>query len=132
MGASLKIIEENSLRAYKEGFEIKVRLNWYRSLPLSCVSVMKLSIDGEIILPERISFIFNDQEYKLNELPELVNIYWFVQDSAILRASMHGKFTSGETHEVEIGIALRMPYIPIGPDKFLTLPTFSKTIQLAS
>ncbi|MGD8779639.1 MAG: DUF6379 domain-containing protein [Ignavibacteria bacterium] len=132
MGASLKIIEDNSLSVTEAGFGIKVRLNWYRSLPLSCVTEVKLTLDGELISPDLLSFICNNKEYNLDELSEQVNEYWYVQDSAKVFVRLPGKIKAGETHELVVGISLKMPYIPVGPGKFLTIPTFYKTVQLAS
>ncbi len=132
MGASLKIIEDNSLHVTEAGFEIKVRLNWYRSLPLSCVTEVKLTLDGETIPPDLLSFIYNKKEYSLGELSEQVNEYWYVQDSAEVFAKLPGKIKAGETHELTVGISLKMPYIPVGPGKFLTIPTFYKTEQHAA
>ena len=131
MGASLDIIEENSFRATEAGFEIKVRLNWYRSLPLSSIVDAKLALDGKAISTEQIKFVYDNKEYKIDELPDQVDTYWFVQDSAVLRAEVKDKINPGEKHEITTVITLKKPYIPVGPGKFLTIPTNYKTVQIA-
>jgi hypothetical protein len=123
MGASVQIIEDNSLKVVDDGFEIGVRLNWYRSLPVSCIENLKLSVDGQPVPSEQITFGINGHAFRLDELNDLVEEFWFVQDSARLHVHQSGKIASGESHAVEAEIALRFPYIAIGPGKFLTNPT---------
>lgn len=131
MGASLQLIENNSLRAREDGYEILVRLNWYRSLPLSCVDSLHMSLDGEPVPAEQILFEINEHQYRLDELPERTEEFWFVQDSARLHVVQPGKVKAGETHQVEAEIAMRFPYIAIGPGKFLTTPTRCTLTQTA-
>lgn len=128
MGSAVKIIQEDSLRVVEDGYEIQVRLNWYRSLPISCVETLRLSLDGEAVQPDQILFEVNDHQYRLDELVEKVEEFWFVQDSVVLRVQQPGKVAVGESHMVEAEIALRFPYIQIGPDRFLTnISTCSET-----
>lgn len=131
MPAAVPLIEENSLRATPDGFEVKVRLNWYRSLPLSCVENVRLILDGEEITPEEISFGINDHVYPVKDLVEKNGEYWFVQDSAVLKVSRPGMITPGDSHTIEAEITLRAPYILVGSGKFLTMPTRYSTVQVA-
>lgn len=132
MGSATKIIQDDSLRATADGFEIEARLNWYRSLPLSCVEIVSLSLDGKQVDPGKILFGINGHQYRLEELDELVEEFWFVQDSAILRVLQAGAVARGETHTIEVEISLRFPYIPVGFGKFLTIPTKYTTTQVAA
>lgn len=118
--AAVSLIEDNSLRVLDTGYEVLIRLLWYRSLPLSCIENIHLSLDGQPVAPELLCFGINDKEFQLSELDELIDEFWFVQDSARLIALQPGKVKSGESHTVEVDITLRFPYIPIGPGKFLT------------
>ena len=43
----IKVVEDGSLQATPSGYQMKLRLKWYRSLPLSCVDRLKLSMDGK-------------------------------------------------------------------------------------
>ena len=128
---AVTLIEDNSLRATPHGFEVKARLNWYRSLPLSCVETVRLSLDGVEIAPADISFGINDHSYSLHEMPELNGETWYVQDSVILQVKKAGKVIPGETHTIEVEIALRAPYILVGPGKFLTMSTRYSSTQVA-
>ena len=123
MGSSVQLIEDNSLMVLHDGFMVGVRLNWYRSLPVSSVETVNLSVDGEKIPPDQITFEINDHHYRLEELEDLVEEFWFVQDSARLYVHQPGRIAVGESHTVHAKIALRYPYISIGPGKFLTKAT---------
>jgi hypothetical protein len=129
---AVTLIEDNSLRATPDGFEVKVRLNWYRSLPLSCVENVRLSVDGVEITPEDIFFGIDDRSYSLKDMPDLTGETWYVQDSATLQVKNPGKVVSGETHTIEAEITLRAPYIMVGPGKFLTMPTRYSSTQVAA
>ena len=131
MPFAVDLIENNSLRATPGGFEIKVRLNWYRSLPLSCIENIRLSVDSEDIAPEDISFGINTHSYPLKDMADLSGETWYVQDSAVLQVKESGKVASGETHTIEAEITLRAPYIMVGQGKFLTMPTRQSSVQVA-
>ncbi len=132
MGTLMKIIPDGSLRATVDGYEIAARLNWYRSLPLSCVEKVSVSLDGRPVDPGKIRFGINGHEYRLEELDNLVEEFWFVQDTAVLHVLQAGAVASGETHTLEVEITLRFPYIPVGSGKFLTTPTKSTSTQVAA
>ena len=65
-------------------------------------------------------------------MAELVDENWFVQDYATLTVKQPGKVSRGEKHTVDAQIFLRAPYIPVGPGKFLTMPTSYSTVQVAA
>jgi hypothetical protein len=131
MAKAVPLIEDNSLLATDDGYQVRVRLTWYRSLQLSCVEKVRLALDGEWVNPEEIRFGINDHEYQLSELTDLVSEFWFVQDAAVLHIKQPGKVASGESHTIEVEIATRAPYIPIGPNKYLTNSTTYRTTQIA-
>ena len=131
MPDAITLIEANSLRATPQGFEIQVRLNWYRSMPLSCVEKVRLGIDGEEIAAEAIWFQINAHQYSLQEMADKTGEYWFVQDSATLLVKEPGRIAPGEEHTIEAEITIRAPYILVGPEKFLTMPTKFTSVQVA-
>jgi hypothetical protein len=131
MGAAVRLVEDDSLRATADGYEIRVRLNWYRSLPLSCIEKVALSLDGQPVAADALRFGINGHSYRLDELPELVEEFWFVQDSAKLIVQQPGKVIRGKAHSLDVEIALRFPYIAIGPGKYLVNTTTSAATQVA-
>lgn len=132
MPFAVSLIEENSLRTTTDGFEVKVRLNWYRSLPLSCIENIRLVIDGQEISVDALSFKVNDHSYPVKELADKSGEYWYVQDSGIVQAQFSGIVAAGGSYHIEAEITIRAPYILIGPGKFLTMPTRHSTTQVAA
>lgn len=98
-----------SLRRTGYGYEVGVRLPWYRALPLSCVG-FGLTVDGDEVAPQRIRLHVNDRDYALEELAELYAEHWFVLDEAGLRVDADEPLGAGE-HEVAVEVELRPPYI---------------------
>lgn len=131
MGAAVKLIQDDSLTAGQDSYAFEIRLNWYRSLPISSVEVLKLALDGAGVPLELVRFEINGHTYALAELPERFEEFWFVQDSAVLRVLQPGKVVAGAAHQLEAEIALRFPYIQIGPDRFLTNITRCTDTQTA-
>jgi len=120
MAEAIQLVEDHSLRVTDTGYEVQLRLLWYRSLPLSCIERIEFSLDGQSVDPNLIRFGINGHQYRLDELADLVEEYWFIQDSASLSVSQPGKVVTGNTYNVKLDLSLRFPYIPIGPGKFLT------------
>ena len=132
MGMGVQLVEDNSLRVINDGYQINVRLNWYRSLPLSCVQNIKLVVDGEEVPSSDMRFAVNGNQYTIDEIAEKVEEFWFVQDAAQLQVLQLSKVHAGESHEIEAEIALRFPYIAIGPGKFLVNNTKYAAEQVAA
>jgi Domain of unknown function (DUF6379) len=114
------LVEDNSLKTTPAGCEIGLRLKWYRSLPVSCIEKLEVSLDGKPVDPAEIRLGVNGHQFRLEELAGLVEEFWFIQDSAILSVSQANKWKVGETHKINVELAVRFPYIPIGRGVFLT------------
>jgi hypothetical protein len=127
----VNLIEDNSLRATEDGYQLEIRLEWYRSLPLSSVEGVQLALDGEPVPQDKIRFGINGHEYRLDELTDLADEDWFILDPAVLRVRDAGKVKAGENHDLEAEVTFRAPYIAIGPGKFLTNSDRYSTTQVA-
>jgi hypothetical protein len=120
MSKVLKPVEDASLKATPTGCEMKLRFQWYRSLPVSCVENLKLSLDGQPVNSDQLRFGVNGHQYRVDELADKVEEFWFVQDSAVLSVAQSERWNAGETHRIDLEFAMRAPYIPIGQGNFLT------------
>ena len=109
----------NAVHDGKQGFKLKVRLTSYRSLPLSCIEGMQLSIDGEAVDPNDITFILNNYSHQLHELAQLSYIWWFILDYAELFIAREHGLAAGE-HEVEGTLITVEPYITAGRFSFFS------------
>jgi hypothetical protein len=105
-----QVIADGSLRARADGFTFDLRMPWYRALPLSSVEGLDVRIDGEPVPGEEIRLSLGGTEYALADLPPLHDDWWYVADPAEVRAPKPGGLSSGE-HELDVTIALRIPYI---------------------
>jgi hypothetical protein len=93
------------LREVGDGFELDVYLNWYRSLPLSSVDTLELTVDGEVVPRDEITF----NGRSLDELAERWDEYWFVLDPATVHVRRAVR------NEVQLRLGVRIPYLPITP-----------------
>lgn len=109
------LIQQDSLRVHPDGFAVALTLPWYRSLWLSSVGTLGLSIDGAEIPAGDLRFELDGVQYGLDELPEQSETLWFLQEHPLLVARRAEPFALGETHEVSIAGDLRLPYMQIAP-----------------
>lgn len=119
MGARVRLIEPNSFKATEDGYRFNVRLNWYRSLAISCIEDLTVTLDGQVAAPETVRLEVNGKELTLAEAAEAVETYWFVQDGLGVHVVGAGQVKTGETHQVAVAYGMRAPYIAIGPGRFL-------------
>jgi hypothetical protein len=91
------------------GVHFKIRLPWYRSLPLSCVERLDVSIDGEAATRSDISLSIHGQEHTLQELLDLPDVWWFVLDTAEVRVCTRKVLAQGD-HRIHVALGCRIPY----------------------
>lgn len=104
-----RTLSEEGFENTDEGFKVTLRIPRYRSLPLSCIRVSTLKVDGKEIDPDTITFYTNGKSYPHPDLENQIGEEWFLQDPAELR--VHGdKLAPGE-HDVELMLKLRIPYV---------------------
>jgi Domain of unknown function (DUF6379) len=118
MSLAASMLDDDALRVVDHGFELDVHLNWYRSLPLSSVKTVELTVNGEAIPREEIAFLVNGEAYSLDELSQHWEEMWFVLDPATLRVQ-RPLVRAGEPADVSVRLGNRIPYILIGPDQAL-------------
>lgn len=106
-----RIVSDNGLKLSDKGFEIDIRLPWYRALPLSSVEIAEVRIDNQVVDPKSLSFNLNGKNFSLEELPNHYEEWWFVLDSAYLRAKAP-VLQPGSEHEIAVTVGLRPPYLP--------------------
>jgi Domain of unknown function (DUF6379) len=123
MSLAASMLDDDALRAADDGFDLEVHLNWYRSLPLSSLETVDLTVDGEQIAREEITFAVNGNEYALDDLPAHWDEMWFVLDAATLRVRGRKPVRAGDQADVKLRLGNRIPYILIGPDKALEYVT---------
>jgi hypothetical protein len=106
-----RVLEEGSLREDDESISFDLRIPWYRSLPLSCVEGLDVTIDGSATAAADVRIDFNGTTYALDELPPLFEDWWQVTDAARVTVPRAEGVDAAGSHEVDVTLALRIPYI---------------------
>jgi hypothetical protein len=104
-----QVIADGSLEADAKGFKFGLRMPWYRALPLSSLEDLEVSIDGQPISRDDLQLSLAGKTYALAELPPLHDEWWYVADPIDVRAP--GQALPAGDHELDVTIALRIPYI---------------------
>lgn len=97
-----------------DALELSVRLNWYRSLPLSCVEQLEVRLDGDVLDPAATSIELDGVRCPVTDLADADDRWWHVLDSARLRVPLARAPEAGR-HDVELVLGSRIPYL-VAPD----------------
>lgn len=102
------------------GFQLNIRINYYRGVCLSQVDTLKLIVDGEEFPAEKITYSVpehgpnipgNRKTYTFQELGKATKARWFFGDLMTLMVLKPGGLSSG-MHKVQLGLFVRNSYIP--------------------
>jgi hypothetical protein len=120
------IIYPNSLRnlADGSGWSVGVRLPYYRGQPLSVVEDIAVKVDGEAAPREQLRFSVRGKSWTLDQLEENTAERWEFGEVAEVSVLRPQGLAAGR-HEVEVGVQLRISYLPWSP---VTSCTRSETI----
>ena len=106
------------------GFQLGLRLPYYRGVVLSLVGETDLSVDNEAYSPEQITVTLRGSTYQLTELENEPEVKWEFGETGILTVKKPGGLLPGE-HKVELGQHMKISYVPWGfrghDSKVLTL-----------
>lgn len=116
------MLDEHSLAASDEGFTLDIRSHWYRSLPLSCVGPLNVSVDGAEIPADKIMLHVNEKDFAPEGLASLTDEWWFILDRLRLKAD-GTKLIRGRRYRVSVQLGLFIPYILVGPNAEPVLTT---------
>jgi sugar phosphate isomerase/epimerase len=111
------LIHADSLRPHPRGLALRLTIPWYRSLWLSSVTSLELTVDGPIVPQEVRRFVLGDREYRLDELPDQSETLWYLQEHPLLVASGERPVEVGEKYDITLVGQLRLPYMQIAPGK---------------
>jgi len=106
-----RLLGEGSVTATKAGFDLAIRLPWYRSLPLSVIEPAALRINAQPVDLTRVKVRINGKTIPSSELPERTDEVWFVRDALTLEVS-GTPVKTGENVDVQFTLNVYPPYIP--------------------
>jgi hypothetical protein len=123
MTLEANVLHDNAVRATPDGYEVDVHLAWYRSLPLSCVEDVSVTVAGQAAAPDQVRLRYDGRELALGDLAGLVDDWWFVQDPLTVVVPDAAPQAAGTECDVSVSLATRIPYIIIGPTMALVQRT---------
>jgi hypothetical protein len=92
----------------KDGVVLRVRLTSYRSLPLSCIRQLSLELDGRPVDMSTVTFLLHHQGYRLADLPERIDLWWYILDHAEIFVPAAGLVAG--PHRVAGSVTMIMPF----------------------
>jgi len=109
------LLDDASLRTHPDGLALALTLPWYRSLWLSSVSSLRLTVDGQDIPAGNLSLELGGVRYALPDLRAQSDTLWYLQEHPLLIATTESPVALGEQHTVRLIGELRLPYMQIAP-----------------
>lgn len=112
------IFKEKSFRNVVEnnetiGYEVETYIPYYRGIPLSMVSNVRVVADGVEVPRENIRFTVDQIDwFTLDEMQTVTFYKWEYNQAATIRVLQSGGLSKGE-HEVTLNVVARTAYIPI-------------------
>jgi hypothetical protein len=95
------------------GFQLGVRLCYYRGIVLSLIGSIGLKIDGEEISPDAMTVTVGGKTYPLAQLENEPVAKWEFGEVGILTVNQPGGLPVGE-HTVNLREHLKISYVPMG------------------
>lgn len=109
------LLDDSSLRAHPDGLALALTLPWYRSLWLSSVSSLRLTVDGQEVPAGDLALELGGVRYAPSDLPYQSETLWYLQEHPLLIAWRDTPVALGEQHTVQLIGELRLPYMQIAP-----------------
>ena len=93
------------------GFQVKIRINYYRGCYLSMIDTLRLVVDDEEFPSGRMTMTVGERTYTFDQLAKEMNARWFFGDPATLTVRKPGGLKPG-MHKVQLGLFIRNSYVP--------------------
>ncbi|SNS32960.1 hypothetical protein SAMN04488107_2231 [Geodermatophilus saharensis] len=114
------VLSDDSLIRRPEGLGIALTVPWYRSLWLSSVSGIAVSVEGREIPSDDLRVELGERTYRVDELREQWDVLWFIQDRLVVVVPLDEPPAEGQEVDVEVTVDLRLPYMQIAPTTYVT------------
>ena len=114
------VLSDDSLIRRPDGLGIALTVPWYRSLWLSSVSDIAVSVAGHEIPKERLRVELGERSFAVDELQEQWDVLWFIQDRLVVVVPLDEPPAAGAQVDIEVTVDLRLPYMQIAPTKYVT------------
>ncbi len=95
------------------GFQMLVRINYYRGVYLALIAGFDVTVDGEHFKPEQLRFSIANRTYTMEELAKEEKVRWGFGEAATLTVFKPGGLQPG-THDVRVVQTIKPAYMPLG------------------
>lgn len=99
------------------GFQVKIRIPYYRSARLSLIERITIKVDGKEYDQSKFLFKTHDGEFTMDQMKTMPNNYWLFGEKAtvtVMEPDGLGRAFSTDYRTVDIGIYLRISYSHLG------------------
>jgi Domain of unknown function (DUF6379) len=93
------------------GYQLNIRIPYYRSVYLSAVHQLDLEVDGEAVPASDIRIVVAGKTFTIAQMFEADSVRWGFGDPATLLVRKAGGLKPG-VHAFKIGIVIRKSYLP--------------------
>ena len=102
-----------------DGFQFRMRLNYYRGVWLSQLRIGSVIVDDEVFTPDSglVTWIINGVEYTPAEVMENNKAFWNMNETCTVRVKKAGGLAQGY-HDVKARWAFSSSYMPPFMDQF--------------
>ena len=128
------LLGEDAVTSAGNDLQVAIRIPWYRSLPLTSVRGLEVTVDGTTYDSADLRLRIEGVDYALADLAQRWDTVWFIQDAGVVTVPGAGR-PAGEQVDVEVAIELGFPYIIIkgrGPLIRRTVAQRTTTVQEAA
>lgn len=120
MATHNSLFHPEDVKRRPDGIAVSVQLPWYRSLWLSAVDDVEMTVNGVPVPKDRLRFELQGHSYRIEELPEQSETLWFVADRPDVVAHLDEVPAPGESVTVEVVLTMRLLYMQIAPQRYVT------------
>ena len=103
-------VEEVLVRGIPTGFNVKIRIPYYRGVALSLVENVEVKYDNEVYPKEVLTFTTADGTFTFDEMATMTTLRWEYGEKATVFVPRKGGFGMGG-HMVEVTCSIRISYM---------------------
>ncbi|BCW34462.1 hypothetical protein StoSoilA2_05180 [Arthrobacter sp. StoSoilA2] len=125
-------LREDALSFGPDGFELRLGLPWIRSMPLSSIRGLSVSVDGWSPAEGELRVRLGQRAIPADALAGESG-WWFIQDRLVILFPVNRfRDRSGNVRKVSVDFELIVPYLRGGADGPLVLPFHLEAMLQAS
>jgi hypothetical protein len=119
MATHNSLFTETDVRRHPDGIVVSIQLPWYRSLWLSAVDDVAVTVNGLEVPMDRLRFELQGRSYRIDELREQWDTLWFLQDRPDIVIPLDEVPEPGDRVDVDVTLTLRLLYMQIAPQRYV-------------